>query len=643
MSDQRPMLSEPDDFCSALPGRRSIADPGPTPDLTVVIPTRNESENVRGLVASLDRALREVWAEIVFVDDSDDRTPETIAAVAAGAPERIRLLHRPAGSRSGGLGGAVLAGIRCARGSWVVVMDGDLQHPPETVPAILRAAADGPADVVVASRYRSQGAAAGLDGKARRLVSGASTLVTRLAFPWRLRQVSDPMSGFFAVRREVLEEVDLRPNGYKILLEILVRAGIQRVVEVPYTFQPRSAGESKASLREGLRFLRHLAGLRLRRVGRPGSASARPVRLAPAGAASGTSGPLAMRKFGVGRALRGVRRVPHVRLALAVLLTVVAVPTTAAMAWNDLWTRGAKVPLLIPLAAAAALLVGRLRPSAGEPDVHDRQVDVLIAAVLLVCAGALTAIAQDRRPASSAFLLLATIAYLAAATTLLLGTRTAARLRWALILPLLAADGVVPSGLQGAVGRIVRGGAALVTQPHDLGLDTTSLTLWHDGRLLALPGSAVPGAALAGALACVFLAGLSCFGLTARLLIRVAWASMVLTAVAIFSVVGAMVAGRLFGPEILRVALLPAIADLALAATVAVTAWHWSRGVFVPRALPRHHLPRGRLAVVVLALAAVALGLRVSPELSMVRPHVPFVALVDDDGSIHLVSTGARR
>jgi hypothetical protein len=125
-------------------------------------------------------------------------------------------------------------------------------------------------------------------------------------------------------------------------------------------------------------------------------------------------------------------------------------------------------------------------------------------------------------------------------------------------------------------------------------------------------------------------------------------AALGLTAVAILSVVGAMLAGRLFGPDILRIALLPAITDVALASTVAVIAWRWSRMVFVPRVLPHHHLPhhhlpRGRLAVAVLTLAAVALGLRVSPDLSMVRPHVPFVALVEDDGSIHLVPTEARR
>lgn len=636
MSDHRPMLSDSDDPDSAVSVTRSAATPAPPPELTIVVPTRNESDNIPGLVAGLDRVLREVRAEIVFVDDSDDRTPETIAAVAADAPGRVRLLHRPVGSRSGGLGGAVLAGIRSARGDWVLVMDGDLQHPPQTVPALLEAAGAGSADVVVASRYRGEGVAAGLDGTLRRLVSGTSTLVTRLVFPWRLRRVTDPMSGFFAVRRAALTDADLRPDGYKILLEILVRARISRVVEVPYTFQPRSAGQSKASLHEGLRFLRHLAGLRLRRVGRARSAPTPPVRTpAPAGS-------------GVGRALRGLRRVPHVRLGLAVLLTVVAAPTTAAMAWNGLWDRGTTAPLLIPLVAAAALLVGRLRPSAGEPDVHDRQVDALIAAVLLACAGALTAVAQDRRPASSGFLLLATVAYLAAATTLLLGTRTAARLRWALVLPLLAADGVLPSGLRGALDRIVRAGAALLTQPHDGGLDTTSLTLWHGGRLLALPGSALPGAALAGALACVFLAGLSCFGATTRLVIGFTRAALGLTAVAILSVVGAMLAGRLFGPDILRIALLPAIADLALASTVAVIVWRWSRTVFVPRVLPHHHLPhhhlpRGRLAVAVLTLAAVVLGLRVAPDLSMVRPHVPFVALVEDDGSIHLVPTEARR
>jgi len=109
-------------------------------DLTVVIPTRNEVPNVPEMLRRLDGALRDLDAEVLFVDDSDDDTPAVISAVisAAGeaAPRPVRLLHRAPENRAGGLGGAVIAGMRTAAAPWVVVLDGDLQHPPELVPAL---------------------------------------------------------------------------------------------------------------------------------------------------------------------------------------------------------------------------------------------------------------------------------------------------------------------------------------------------------------------------------------------------------------------------------------------------------------------------------------------------------------------------
>ncbi len=128
-------------------------------------------------------------------------------------------------------------------------------------------AAAGDVDVVVASRYCRGGDAAGLSGGARRLVSSGSTTLTRAMFPRRLRNCSDPMTGFFAVRRDALDLADLRPRGFKILLEILARADL-RVTEEPFVFGQRLAGESKATLRQGLWFLGQLAGLRFGRMSR---------------------------------------------------------------------------------------------------------------------------------------------------------------------------------------------------------------------------------------------------------------------------------------------------------------------------------------------------------------------------------------
>jgi dolichol-phosphate mannosyltransferase len=141
------------------------------------------------------------------------------------------------------------------------VLDADLQHPPSRIPDLLAAARGQAADVVVASRYVPGGSASGLDGPLRRLVSRGLKDLSRLVFPRRLAGISDPLGGFFLVRRSVVQDVDLRPIGYKILLEILVRGRWRRAQEVPYRFEPRRQGQSKADLRQGLTFLRHLAGL----------------------------------------------------------------------------------------------------------------------------------------------------------------------------------------------------------------------------------------------------------------------------------------------------------------------------------------------------------------------------------------------
>jgi putative flippase GtrA len=240
---------------------------GSLTDLTVVVPTRNEAGNIDVLVHRLDAALESAGigrtaAEIIFVDDSDDDTPDRVREAAQRSAHRVRLLHRAPGERAGGLGSAVLAGFRAAETQWAVVMDGDLQHPPELVPELVLAGCAQRSDVVVASRYRSAGDATGLGGATRHAVSRASTTLTKVLFPGRMHSCSDPMSGMFAVRLERIDLDSLRPNGFKILMEILARSAKLRVSEVPFSFGERHSGESKASLREGALFARRLVGLR---------------------------------------------------------------------------------------------------------------------------------------------------------------------------------------------------------------------------------------------------------------------------------------------------------------------------------------------------------------------------------------------
>lgn len=244
-----------------LPGRDS--DSSDVFDVTVVVPTRNEAGNVVELLRRLDDALGPLRAEVLFVDDSDDETPSVIRAAAAGSGRPVRLLHREPGRRDGRLGGAVVAGFQLARAPWAVVIDGDLQHPPEMVPALVSVGLSPDVDLVYGTRYDESGDAGGLNGRVRELVSQLSTVLAKTVFPRRLRGVSDPMSGFFAVRLRALDLPDLKPAGYKVLLEILAQSRIGRTIGVPYAFQPRFSGESKASVAEGVRFLVQLTALRL--------------------------------------------------------------------------------------------------------------------------------------------------------------------------------------------------------------------------------------------------------------------------------------------------------------------------------------------------------------------------------------------
>ncbi|MFC8430144.1 glycosyltransferase [Streptomyces sp. NPDC057253] len=233
-----------------------------TPRLTVLIPTRDEQESVPLLLDRLGPALAPLGAEILFVDDSDDATVQEIAALAPDCPVPVRALHRPSGLRSGGLSGAVVAGIRAARGAWVLVMDADLQHPPQAAALLARTAMREGVDIAVGTRYAGNGQSEGLAGAGRQATSSSATRLVKAAFPRRLATVSDPLSGLFAFRRDAIDTERLRPVGFKILLEILVRHPAARVAEVAYTFAPREAGRSKASVREGLAFVRHVVRLR---------------------------------------------------------------------------------------------------------------------------------------------------------------------------------------------------------------------------------------------------------------------------------------------------------------------------------------------------------------------------------------------
>lgn len=244
-------------------GVRSVQRPRPSPaeravSLSLVIPTYNESENIREVLARTCTVLEGYPFEIIVVDDeSPNGTGRLVRDEYADDP-RVTLVRRT-GQR--GLGMAIARGLTEASNEVCAVMDADLQHPPEKLHELLEAF-DPDVDLVVASRYVAGGHIERWSMR-RRVVSRVATALTHLALP-PTRAVADPLSGFFVVRRSSVQPGLLAPIGYKILLEILSTAPIRGIREIPYVFVERERGASKLGLDEYLDFLKHLLTLRWR-------------------------------------------------------------------------------------------------------------------------------------------------------------------------------------------------------------------------------------------------------------------------------------------------------------------------------------------------------------------------------------------
>ena len=238
-------------------------DPGAggTTLLSVIVPTFNEAQNIANLVGQLTRLLEEPFGEryeIIVVDDnSPDRTWELAQILTAERPQ-LRVMRRDTES---GLSTAVIRGWQAARGEVLCVIDADLQHPPDVAIALYRVIERG-ADIAVASRHLEGGGVSDWS-LTRRIVSRTAQLIGLLILPGVVGRVSDPMSGYFMIRRSAIQGVELSPLGYKILIEVLARGKVPWVGEVPYVFQERAQGGSKATARVYLDYLRHLLRLRL--------------------------------------------------------------------------------------------------------------------------------------------------------------------------------------------------------------------------------------------------------------------------------------------------------------------------------------------------------------------------------------------
>jgi dolichol-phosphate mannosyltransferase len=230
-------------------------------ELTVVVPTLEERGNVERLVRLLEAALAGRRWEVVFVDDdSADGTADLVEALAGSTPH-VRCIRRVGET---GLASAAIEGMRSTEAAFLAVMDADLQHDEKLLPQMLDILRQGDAEIVVASRFLSESAREGLPA-VREAVSRLGNRLANLAAGSRL---SDPLTGFFMLRRELFLEVAdrLSGRGYKILLDILLSARREVTFrEIPMTFRPRHAGESKLSAGVVLEFARMLVGRALRR------------------------------------------------------------------------------------------------------------------------------------------------------------------------------------------------------------------------------------------------------------------------------------------------------------------------------------------------------------------------------------------
>ncbi len=239
--------------------------------LSIVVPTYNEAENIGVLLKRIKDTMEEAGLgddyEVIIVDDnSPDGTAEEALKHARelGIEDRVKVIVR---YNERGLARAVVEGFKNAEGRYIIVMDADLQHPPEKLPEMLRELESG-GDIVIGTRYKHGGRDEGLSFL-RKIVSLGATAIAKLLLP-QTRMISDPMTGFFGLRRSVVSNKlnELDPLGYKILLEILVKGDYEkkRIREVPIVFSPRFAGKSKLTASEGLNYLKHVIRLNNYRI-----------------------------------------------------------------------------------------------------------------------------------------------------------------------------------------------------------------------------------------------------------------------------------------------------------------------------------------------------------------------------------------
>lgn len=228
--------------------------------LSLVIPTFNEGQNIKEiisiLVGLLDRTIPTDYELIVVDDDSPDRTWELARELIATYPQ-LQVIRR---QTERGLSTAVIRGWQVARGEILGIIDADLQHPPEILLKLWTQITQG-AELAVASRNITGGGVSEWN-LLRRLLSRGAQLLGLIILPEVISRLSDPMSGYFMVRRSAIANQPLNPVGYKILIEIVARGQIRRIAETGYIFRERRTGASKVTWKQYVEYIQHLIRLR---------------------------------------------------------------------------------------------------------------------------------------------------------------------------------------------------------------------------------------------------------------------------------------------------------------------------------------------------------------------------------------------
>ena len=225
-------------------------------DISIIIPTYNEKDNIEILLGRIHENLKNFHYEVIIVDDdSPDRTAQKVQELSFKYP--VKCIVR---KNEKGLATAVVEGFKHAKGEIFVVMDSDLQHPPEKIKYLIEEINRG-SDIAVGSRYVDKnGDGFGEFSPTRKIISKSANILAKTLFS-KLSKVDDIQSGFFALKKNVVQNIDLEPKGYKILLEILVIGNYKIVKEVPFVFEKRKNGQSKLKTRVIFDYLMHLISL----------------------------------------------------------------------------------------------------------------------------------------------------------------------------------------------------------------------------------------------------------------------------------------------------------------------------------------------------------------------------------------------